>query len=350
MSKWTMRRPSEVLVGTLERVYVPSGFFADSDTNLVVTPGPEHRGLLVNRKGRRNGNFRMECEVQVSLQWRALFNKWASSMLHTPITLSGVYVDDDGHDSRTELHPVDLLAGRVDLALTPHDPTWWVTRRATDRGLKLGTTLFAYRFLAATDTRDGLFFAGPPLAGSTRTAWAELDFPERPAPEWRPYVANHIEVIEDADVGDTVVGSGADRRVRIEVTCKAVGHGGPGVVIGEAAAYWKNPAVPEIVVEPTTLAFGQVIPFKTATKTIAIRNVGVAPLVVSVDAAPAGAVFTWDVLSNVVIPDGGKRELTVTFRPRQGGGASARWSVQTNDALGPRSVALSGTGRDVTPQ
>jgi len=360
MAKWVLRSESEILAGTLQRVYVPSGFTSDGDTNLVIAPDPAHQGLLVNRHGRRNGNATMECEVNVTdsiarLWWRPLFNRWADSMMFTPISLVGVYVDDDGHDSKTELHPVDLIVGRVDQPLVPHDPSWWISRRAAERGLHVvpldnpdsvtGELLYAYRFLASSDDRAGI--AGPPLSMTTRTVSLHVAMPPAPGPTWTPYAAHSLAFIDHAEVSVGVSTTGTRHRVRITVTCQAATQGGPGIVLGEVAAYWKNPAVPEISLDPASVSFGQVIPMRTATRTIRITNIGVAPLVVSTSSPQAHSVFTWSAFSNQTIPGGGHRDVTVTFRPRTPGGATGVWHVHTNDALGRSSVQLSGTGRDV---
>jgi len=363
MAKWVLRSESEVLVGTLQRVYVPSGLGSDGDTNLVIAPDLAHRGLLVNRHGRRNGDNAMECEVNITdslarFWWRPLFNKWVNSMMFTPINLVGVYVDDDGHDSKTELHPVDLIVGRVDQPLIPHDPSWWISRRAHDRGLQVvpldnpgsvaGELLYAYRLLASSDDRAGI--AGPLLSMTTRTVSLTVAMPPSPGPTYTPYAAQSLALVDHAEVTVGITGTGTGRSVKVTVTCQAATQGGPGIVLGEIAAYWKNPAVPEVSVDPVSVSFGQVIPMRTSTRTIRVTNIGVAPLLVSAPSPPAHSVFTWAAFSDQTISAGGHRDVTVKFRPRVPGGATGVWHVETNNALGRSSVQLTGTGRDVIPQ
>jgi hypothetical protein len=135
----------------------------------------------------------------------------------------------------------------------------------------------------------------------------------------------------------------------MDATCKSVPDGGPGVVLGEAIAFWKDPSVPELSLEPRTINFGQIVPMDSTRMNIRIRNTSVAPLVVDVAGSGVSSVFSWPALSNVEIPSGGFRDVQVTFRPRHPGPATATWHVSTNGALGPKTVALSGTGRDVIP-
>ena len=352
MSGWTKRSDSETLVGTLKRVYVPGGLFSDNDTNLVIEPDLAHRSLLINRKGKANDLLAVECEINVFLTWRPTFNEWAKSMLFTPVTAVGVYVDDDGHQQKTELHPVDLVVGRVNQPLIPHDPSWWVTAYAAGRGLTLDEDLFVYRFLAASDTRDGLLFTAPPLALFTRTVRLDVPLPPLPGSSWTPYVRDSVAMIAGAQSDVRVVGTGGNRKVRIEVTCKAVDHDGPGVVLGEAAAHWKNPAVPEVMLDPTSVSFGQVIPMRTATRTVRISNTGAATLVVSTPPPPGGAhgIFSWEPFTNVAIAPGGHRDVTLTFFPRTPGTSSGSWHVDTNNAIGPHTVQLTGTGRNIIPE
>jgi hypothetical protein len=77
-------------------------------------------------------------------------------MINSTVTATGVYVDDDGHPpARTELHPVDLVIGPVTRSLISGDD--WIAKRAADSGVRVGASLFAYRYAAASDTRKGLF-------------------------------------------------------------------------------------------------------------------------------------------------------------------------------------------------
>lgn len=248
MSKWTLLDPRRILVGTLRRVSVssgsawpPSGWDDDHDTNFYIVPDADHRHLLENSAGDRNRSGEVVCEVQPWTFYRPAYQAWAHSLVNNTVTACGVFVQDDNHESWTELHPVDLVAGPVTSSMNSEDN--WIAKAAAGWGLVVGVSLFAYRFLAASDTRKGLLFEGPPLWNVTRKAVVFLDFPPRPGPDWFPVVSNRIAGSQNADVQIGVVGEGVDTKLRILVTCKARGHGGPGYMLGEAVAAWSTTVV-----------------------------------------------------------------------------------------------------------
>lgn len=346
MAKWTMLDRQRTVTGVLDRVSQSSGLFEDRDTNYWVTP--DDKSVLRNNQGATNRSGQIVCEIQAGLFFRGLFVTWSRTLEGAAVTASGVLVQDDNHEHWTELHPVDLIAGRVTSSLL--EGADWIANRAADRGLQIGSSLLAYRFVAASDTRKSLFFEGPPLGRTKRQSVIWVPLPARPGPTWTPFVGRRTLIVENADVKVMLDPAGQAPRMRIEVTCNTADDGGPGVVMGEAVAYWKDSRVPELSLEPRELSFGQLIPMKSTTSDITIRNTGAAPLVINVDASGATAVFSWPALVNVTIPVGGTRGVPITFRPRKAGPASTTWRVRTNDALGPKTVALSGTGRDVIPQ
>jgi hypothetical protein len=342
-------------VGTLRRVTVSSGLFEDHDTNFHIRPDSAYEHLLVNSAGHRNTSGNVLGEVQPGIFYRPTYQAWAHDLLGAlKVTASGVFVQDNNHEHWTELHPIDLIAGRTTESMLPGSD--WLTKLAAERDLQItdatpprdDDTLFAYRFLAASDTRQGSFggvlFEGPPLWDVTRSAFVLLHLPTKPEPDWLPFVDHRIGMIQNADVSVTAGRLGTLPRLRIDVTCKARGDGGPGVGLGEAVAYWKDPAVPEIALEPTALNFGTIHPGATSTKTFRIRNVGVGPLIISVARPSPGSGFFWQALNGVTVPPGGVRTESVTFRATNGF-RSDRWTAQTNNAVGPHQVGLSGTGQ-----
>jgi hypothetical protein len=356
MAKWTLLSPQRTLVGRLHRVYEPSGWFEDHDTNFVVSPAQEYAALLVNHAGVRNKSGSMELEVQavftLQMRHRPEFESWAHGMVDHTVTASGVWVEDDKHDQRTELHPVDIVAAPTEVSLLPGPD--WLAKRAADRHLAVGTTLRAYRYIAASDTRrgsfGGLFFEGPPLARTTRTATITLALPQRPGPTWTPFVAHRAGTTENAQVTVDLENSTGTPRARVAVACKAVGSGGPGVALGEIAAYWKDSRIPEIALEPTELKFGQVRQGRMSTKSIRVRNVGAVPLVVSTAGSGSGGVFFWSAINQRVIEPESFHDTQVRFRPNGEGASAGTWHVETNEAIGPRTVSLSGTGLEGLPE
>src|SRR5262249_35560002 len=121
MGKWFLRdwgSPQRGLVGTLPDVHDRSGvlYGGGNDPHLEIVPRPERefQDLLKNRftPPQANKNGLIECEVNVGSDWRSQFEFFVNSLVGREVTAQGVFVDDDGHDSKTELHPVDVIFAR----------------------------------------------------------------------------------------------------------------------------------------------------------------------------------------------------------------------------------------------
>jgi hypothetical protein len=237
MAGWALRSPRKTLVGRLEQVYVSSGFGEDRDTNFKIVPISEYEELLINRHGKPNAEGFMWCEVQVMGLFREKFGSWINGLIGGTVIARGVWVDDTGHDDTTELHPLDLISGPVTSSISSTGD--WIAKLAFENNKQVGVSLFAYRFAAASDTRDSLFFAGPPLAGETRGTAVTLDFPPQPAAEPQRSIGWKIELAFNAEAEVTALDTPTGTKLRIGARCKAQGDGGPGVVLGEAAAYWR---------------------------------------------------------------------------------------------------------------
>jgi hypothetical protein len=89
----------------------------------------------------------LECEIHVGSDWRNQYGDWVRSLTGGEVTAQGVWVDDDGHESKTELHPMDVIFGSITAsklsgllqvggnttASTPFvTPDGWVYFRGTD--------------------------------------------------------------------------------------------------------------------------------------------------------------------------------------------------------------------------
>jgi HYDIN/CFA65/VesB-like, Ig-like domain len=130
MGKWFLRdwtSPQRVLIGTLTDVHDSSGILdgGDNDTNLEIVPRPEpeFQDLLKNRQTppQVNKNGLIECEVNVGSDWRSQYEFFVNSLVGREVTAQGVFVDDDGHGSKTELHPMDVIFARVADSQLPGD-------------------------------------------------------------------------------------------------------------------------------------------------------------------------------------------------------------------------------------
>jgi FtsP/CotA-like multicopper oxidase with cupredoxin domain len=105
-------------------------------------------------------------------------------------------------------------------------------------------------------------------------------------------------------------------------------------------------AAPAASVNPTALAFGNVLVKTTATQTVTVTNGGLGNLVVS-GATLSGANAASFSLANgcAAVAGGGTCTISVTFAPTALGAAAATLTIATNDANNPAlTVTLTGTG------
>jgi hypothetical protein len=243
---WTLRSSSEVLVGRIQRIYVDGGIGGDGDTNIDIVPNRPYLNLLSNRLGTRNAKGTITCEINLTgrHQSRGRYNEWVQSLAGSDVTARGVYVDDLKHEDTTELHPLDLILGRVSSSLSGKGD--WIRRLAVQRGLTPNLDLYAYRFAAASDNRGGFFRNGPPLDEDTRTVGLSIEFPPQPEPRWTLVTEQRLEYCKRAtsdisDVRDHREGAPSSRIVSVNVTCQSKASVGPGMVLGEVVAYWRPP-------------------------------------------------------------------------------------------------------------
>ena len=135
----------------------------------------------------------------------------------------------------------------------------------------------------------------------------------------------------------------------LRVTCETKADLGPGMVLGELAACWKDPSKAEIKLDPPSLNFGKVWPQEITDRRLRIHNDGGAPLRVTLS-QPAGSVFRWKELRDVTVQPGEYREQVVTFHPQSAGTSTSLLTVQ-HDGLGPeRTVKLQGEMRQGIPR
>jgi Abnormal spindle-like microcephaly-assoc'd, ASPM-SPD-2-Hydin len=353
MGKWFLRNwtsPQRVLTGTLTNVHDSGGTLdgGDNDTNLEIAPRPEpeFQELLKNRRipAQVNGNGLIECEINVGSDWRSQFEFFVNSLVGREVTAQGVFVDDDGHDSKTELHPMDVIFARVDDSQLPGD---WIGSLAARRGLVLDQSLFVTRFAAASDDREGLVLSGPPLASWDRPTTIALPLPPVPPGDgWVPDFSLQVlrqekatvetAVVEDSHTGNLVV--------QVTITCQGRDYGGPGVAMGEIGTFWTSQILPAIQISPTHISFDKVTVRDVADRTVTITNTGHADLVITIAPPVQHAVFTWAPASGQAIVPGASVTVNVQFAPPGVGLAQGQLRVDSNAAGSPHIVRLEGTG------
>jgi hypothetical protein len=354
MGKWFLRdwmSPQRLLIGTLTNVHNSGGLIhgGDNDTNLEIVPRDDFAGLLTNRHGDDNqapsGQAAVvECEVNVGDDWRSQYESFVNSLVNHEVTAQGVYVDDDGHDSKTELHPMDAIFARVSDSQLPGD---WIGGVEAELGLTLDQNLFVYRFAAASDQRAGLLLEGPPLAGWSRTTNIMLPLP--PAPSGTGWAADYrVQIMQQgkATVDETPVtdpDSGAPA-IELDINCQGVDYGGPGVAMGEIATFWTNQTIPVIEIAPTSISFGTVSVNEPTNQTLTITNTGHSNLVITIPPS-ASSDFRWTSVAGQVIAPGASYTVTVTFRTPATGQVNGQLTVESNTTGSPHIVTLSGSGK-----
>jgi len=354
MGKWVVEdslAPERRVVGTMSDVHISNdGFTDDDDTDFELEPRPEEefQALLKNRKGKVNENGKLECEIHVSDERRDQHLAWVRSLSGTEVTAHGVWVDDTGHDDKTELHPLDVVFGPVVASIMPGD---WIGALATERGLVIGATMLAFRFAAASDNRGNLFNrAKPPLSRQTRPTTFKPPFPPRPGGNSVARSEQRIALVEHASIesADPVDENGTMVQP-VTVTCLDRDHGGPGILLGELVTYWAAPGAPSISVDRVDIDFGKIGVGESVTRHVTIANNGQADLAVIIAGSRFSSSFNWADVNTIISP-GGSFQLTIDFSPLAAGKPRDTVIVESNAPGSPPRVALHGEAHGGTPQ
>ena len=247
MTKWTLRSPMELLVGTLVDAEI---YLWDGDQNVFIVPDPAYRRLLVNRHGKENKPDEsidgsptvVECEVEILDRYEHDYLDAVRSLCGLKVSALGVWVDDDGHDSKTELHPLDALWG-----LLPQD-RWppWITeflaifgQQAADHAWQRDAPPVAiYRVVAGSDDS---FVNHPPLTDETRAVTLTFPFAPSPGPGWTPAWLPKFTVRHAVSFVDMTADLGTTAALVLKVEAKSYCDGGPGALVGDVVTYWKPP-------------------------------------------------------------------------------------------------------------
>jgi hypothetical protein len=265
MSSWRlMDSPDQTIVGTLSEV--EPGNPVDGDTGFNIQPDAPFRYILKNHLDDWNEDGKIHCEINVWPQWRTDHGLWVASMSAWKVTAAGVWVEDTGHDdNKTELHPVDVVFGRIDGALggslISED---WIHEIEASRHLIRDQSLFLFRFAIATDVRaffpiDDQSDGRPPLAGMTRPVTFTPALPTKPPshffdpwePAWEMRTALTHGTIVDIHTAVRLDDSGG-KLLDITITPQSLTDEeyeagtttdqGAAVLLGEFVTFWQKHA------------------------------------------------------------------------------------------------------------
>jgi hypothetical protein len=266
MAGWLLEDPStpqHKVVGLLSEVKPgsPHGSGDDGDTGFMIRPTRPFYYVLKNKDDQWNADVKIECEINVWPQLRSEHGNWIDSMSSSHITTLGevtavgVWVEDTGHNNKTELHPVDVVFGRVESSLIAED---WLNDLIVNENLKIGISLYLFRFAIATDVRaffpfDDQSSGRPPLAGVTRPVTFTSDFPPPPStlvgirePAWRIRRAvTHGTILDTqtavrSDCGNKVLDITITPQslTDAEFDAQTTSDQGAAVLLGEFVTYW----------------------------------------------------------------------------------------------------------------
>ncbi|HET7001510.1 MAG TPA: hypothetical protein VFI33_09380, partial [Puia sp.] len=205
---------------------------ADGDFCIEFKPDPAYNGLLFNRYNDVNGTLFIELEIEVENEYSNKFTVAALEFLDQPVTAIGVYINDDGHDSKTELHPLDCLYGDLPQSQWP---AWTIEKRSnlpSDYGFKV------IRFLSAGDDSWGLH---PPKSMEQRTINVHIAMPTPDTGKTHLYDWTSRIGTEDSaylDTFDIVKNPKADGCFEFNVTPYRTGFG-PSTIMVDFAVWWK---------------------------------------------------------------------------------------------------------------
>ena len=103
--KWTERVDNLCIKG---KVLNHQYYAADQDWILEIQPEKEYYSYMNNRKGKFNFDKMMEAEIEPldSEGGRENENRYFSPLVGKEVWITGTWVDDNGHESKTELHPI----------------------------------------------------------------------------------------------------------------------------------------------------------------------------------------------------------------------------------------------------
>jgi hypothetical protein len=156
MAGWYLKdpeHPERTIAGRLERVFPgnPEGNDGnDGDSGFNIRPNDPYYYVLKNQDDQWNDAVQIECEINVWPQFRTEHANRISSMASSEITASGVWVEDTGHDYKTELHPLDTIYGRVHNSMIAGN---WRRNLEANGNLRLDANIYLFRFAMATDVR-----------------------------------------------------------------------------------------------------------------------------------------------------------------------------------------------------
>jgi RHS repeat-associated protein len=242
--KWYLRDSWGIVRGVLHSAKVNDEFSGrlgdlmnDGDQNILIRPSSGSAHLLVNRDGVSNPDGLIECEIEIIDSHQYIFKQSVEHLLGAgEIVAFGYYIDDDAHESKTELHPVECITG-------PLPEAWWPNWIRFKNLELLGRTegpgaLHAHRVLAGSDDSWTL---KPRFSDQSRRTTFDLSFPDKPdtTHDWKAVWEERRRQCVAANFAASVTPTETGAKLSVEVIPKSRKDGGPGVLITDVATWWE---------------------------------------------------------------------------------------------------------------
>jgi len=191
---------------------------------------PEDKKYLANRHGSPNPNGLLELKVKLADAQAQAFLEAAKTMEGERIFVSGVLANDEEHDSKALVQPLDLIYTQLPAGKFP---AWF---QAIVPNLPGPQVPVAFKVIAASDASKS---KKPPRWEETRALKAFFPYPEKPA---LPKIKMDFEMRKVADLRTEFHLSPEPMKSRIlmDLSVESASKDGPGLFVGDFVAYWAN--------------------------------------------------------------------------------------------------------------
>jgi hypothetical protein len=191
---------------------------------------PDDKAILNNRKGARNKNDMLELRVRLPEAQAAGYLSAVKSLMDRKVWATGALVNDDAKDGKAELHPVDVLWGRLAADLYPE----WVKGMMTTLR-DPATEVQVFRLAAASDASKS---GAPAPALSERLVKLVFPYPAKgsaPNPELKYEIKATASLNADFQINHERI----RERLELVINLKpAKAEGGPVLFAADMVIFW----------------------------------------------------------------------------------------------------------------
>jgi hypothetical protein len=191
---------------------------------------PDDKSVLNNRKAARNKNDMLELRLRLPEAQATAYLNAVKSLADRKVWATGALVNDDGKEGKAELHPVDVIWGRLPAEMYPE----WVKGMMTTLR-DPATEVQVFRLAASSDASKS---GAPAPASSERTVKLIFPYPAKggaPNPELKYEIKSTGALNADFQLNHERI------RERLELVLNlkpAKAEGGPVVFVADLVIFW----------------------------------------------------------------------------------------------------------------